>query len=77
MKQLTFTIEVHEAEEGEVGFWVSVPALPGCFSQGATYEAAVENAREAVQCHVEAMVERGEAIPEESSEPSMIGGQAE
>ena len=66
-------IEVHPGEEGETGFWVSVPTLPGCFSQGESYEEAIENAREAIQCYLEAAVKRGEKIPEESNHPAVIG----
>ena len=29
---MQYSVVVHEAEEG--GFWVDVPALPGCYSQG-------------------------------------------
>ncbi len=81
-KQLTFTIEVHgpeEKEEGErgedTGYWVSVPALPGCFTQGATYDEAVANAHEAIQCYLEALLKRGEPIPQEQEHPSFIGVQ--
>ena len=40
-------IIVHEAEEG--GFWAEVPALPGCASQGDTYEELLHNVREAIE----------------------------
>ena len=37
-------------EPGEDGFVIaSVPALPGCHSQGATREEAIANAKEAIQ----------------------------
>lgn len=75
MKQLTYTIEIHPAEEGEKGFWVSVPALEGCFSQGETYEDAVANAHEAIACYLEALVKRGENLPEESRHPQFLGVQ--
>jgi len=38
---------VHEAEEG--GYWAEVPALPGCSTQGDTYEELMQNLREAVE----------------------------
>ena len=38
---------VHEAEEG--GFWAEVPALPGCVSQGATFEELLPNLYEAIE----------------------------
>lgn len=70
-----YTIEIHPAEEGEKGYWVSVPALPGCFSQGETYDEAVSHAQEAIECYLEALVKRGESIPEESSHPKVLGVQ--
>ena len=38
---------VHEAEEG--GFWAEVPALPGCATQGETFEELLKNLYEAVE----------------------------
>ncbi len=32
------TVLVHEAEDGETGFWAEVPELPGCVSQGETLD---------------------------------------
>ncbi len=37
---------VHEAEEG--GFWAEVPAIPGCATQGETFEELLKNLYEAV-----------------------------
>lgn len=36
-------------EETEEGYSVSVPGLPGCWSQGATEPEALENIRDAIQ----------------------------
>ena len=38
---------VHEAEEG--GFWAEVPAIPGCATQGETFEDLLKNLYEAVE----------------------------
>lgn len=38
---------IHPAEEG--GFWVEVPALKGCYSEGGTYEETLSNMREAAE----------------------------
>ena len=38
---------VHEAEEG--GFWAEVPAIPGCATQGETYEELLKNLQEAIE----------------------------
>ena len=38
---------VHEAEEG--GFWAEVPAIPGCATQGETFEELLTNLYEAIE----------------------------
>ncbi len=40
-------VVVHEAEEG--GYWAEVPALPGCATQGETFEELLQNIYEAVE----------------------------
>jgi len=38
---------VHKAEEG--GFWAEVPSIPGCATQGETFEELLQNLYEAVE----------------------------
>jgi predicted RNase H-like HicB family nuclease len=38
---------VHEAEEG--GYWAEVPSIPGCATQGETFEELLKNIYEAVE----------------------------
>ncbi|MGB5157134.1 type II toxin-antitoxin system HicB family antitoxin [Desulfobacterium sp. N47] len=38
---------IHEAEEG--GFWAEVPSIPGCATQGETFDELMENIYEAVE----------------------------
>lgn len=45
-------------------FGVVVPDLPGCFSAGDTLEAAMENAREAIELWLEVAIDDGKPIPE-------------
>lgn len=40
-------VVVHEAEEG--GYWAEVPAIPGCATEGDTWEELLQNLREAVE----------------------------
>ena len=40
-------VVVHEAEEG--GYWAEVPAIPGCATQGETFEELLHNLYEAVE----------------------------
>jgi len=40
-------VVVHEAEEG--GYWAEVPAIPGCSTQGETFQELLTNLYEAVE----------------------------
>lgn len=40
-------VVVHEAEEG--GFWAEVPSIPGCATQGESFEELLANLYEAVE----------------------------
>ena len=40
-------VVVHEAEEG--GYWAEVPAIPGCATQGDTYDELMRNVVEAIE----------------------------
>ena len=42
---LEYSVIIHEAEEG--GYWLEVPALEGCFTQGETLEELEENLKDA------------------------------
>ena len=53
-------------QSSEEGFAVSCPGLPGCWSQGATEQEALENIRDAIWEYLEAVTEliRGKDIRE-------------
>lgn len=59
-----YTIIIHPAEEG--GYWVEVLTLPGCFSQGKSIEEAMKNVKEAIELHIEGLMEEHESIPIEN-----------
>lgn len=40
-------VVVHTAEEG--GYWAEVPAIPGCATEGDTFEELLQNLYEAVE----------------------------
>ena len=44
-------------QQSDEGFSVSCPALPGCWSQGATEAEALENIRSAIEEYLDAVVE--------------------
>ncbi len=60
---MRYRIAVHRSEEG---FSVSVPGLPGCWSQGAIDVEAVENMKDAIREYLAVVEEqlRGEEIRE-------------
>jgi len=64
MKQLTLPIIV---ESDADGYFVSCPALQGCYSQGDTYEEAIENIKDAIRLHIEDRLASGEEVPEHLS----------
>jgi predicted RNase H-like HicB family nuclease len=57
MKNFRFAVVV---EKDEDGYFVFCPELQGCYSQGETYEEAIENITDAIRLHVEDRLELGE-----------------
>ena len=68
-KKLTHTIyqytAVFEPDEKGGGFTVTIPALPGCISEGDTFEKALQNIKEAASLYLEVMQSKKEEIPKE------------
>ncbi len=58
-----YTVVVEPAEEG--GYIASVPALPGCVTQGESLEEAMIMAKDAIEGYLEVLKDRGEDIPTE------------
>jgi predicted RNase H-like HicB family nuclease len=58
-----YRIAVHQSDEG---FSVSVPGLPGCWSQGATEAEAIENIKDAIREYLAVVDDqlRGEQVRE-------------
>lgn len=50
-------------ERDEEGYFVSCPVLQGCYSQGETYEEAVENIKDAIRLHLEDRLKDREDLP--------------
>jgi predicted RNase H-like HicB family nuclease len=64
-KEYSYTVILEEEADPEFRgyFNAAVPALPGCFSYGATKEEALSNIREAILCYLEDLRAHGEALP--------------
>ncbi|MBI4299003.1 MAG: type II toxin-antitoxin system HicB family antitoxin [Chloroflexi bacterium] len=61
MPDYKFTVVVERDEDGL--YVASVPLLQGCYTQGETYEEALENIKDAIRLHIEAHRALGEPIP--------------
>jgi len=59
-----YTIILDPDVEGH-GFTVTVPALPGCITEGETREEAIANAREAILLYLESLMADGEPLPDD------------
>lgn len=55
--------EVALAQEDDGTFSVTVPALPGCASQGETRVEALAMIREAIELYIESLVAHGDPVP--------------
>ena len=49
--------------DDESGYTVTVPALPGCVTEGDTIEEAISNAREAISVYLESLRSHGLPVP--------------
>jgi predicted RNase H-like HicB family nuclease len=61
---MRYTVVLEQEADG--GLVASVPALPGCVSQGDTRGMALTNIREAIALYVEDCREAGDPVPTEA-----------
>ena len=59
-------------EKGESGYGAHVPDLPGCIAAGETREEVLELIKDAIEFHIEGLVEAGEPVPPPSSVGELI-----
>lgn len=61
---LDYKIEIQKLSDDEGGgFLAIIPELPGCMSDGETYEKALANAKDAISCWIDTARELGREIP--------------
>lgn len=53
-------VVIHEAEEG--GYWAEVPAIPGCATQGNSFEELLHNIYEAVEACLSVDIENLDVV---------------
>ena len=61
----SLTVYFIPAPEG--GYAVEVPSLPGCLTQGDTFEQAESNIQEAIESYVASLVAHGDPVPAEDA----------
>ena len=66
MRKYTILLDP-DTEEG--GYTVTVPALPGCITQGKTVEQCIERAHEAIEGYIESLLADGQPVPKEIEHP--------
>ncbi len=71
MSNYQYTIILYPDPEAG-GYTVTVPALPGCVTQGETIEEAIAMAKDAIRLHVETLLAEGEPVPQEREHPQAI-----
>jgi len=60
MKNYRFSVVIEKDEDGYFAF---CPNLQGCYTQGDSYEEALENIKDAIRLHIEDRIKEGETIP--------------
>ncbi len=63
MQYFTFEIVI-EKEPDDEGYLAYSPTLPGCFSNGRSIEDTKRRMRQAIQQHLESLLEHGDVIPQ-------------
>ena len=58
---MKYRVTIEPDEDGV--FVAEVPALPGCITQGATRQEAIENIKEAIELYLESLESHGDPIP--------------
>ena len=61
---MRYTVVLEQESDG--GYVVSVPAMPGCVSQGDTRGEALTNIRDAIELYIEDCRVAGDPVPTEA-----------
>ena len=61
---MKYTVLIRAGNES--GYVATVPALPGCVSQGQTRRQVLRNAKEAIEAYIQSLLEDGIPVPMEA-----------
>ena len=68
---------IHKDSDSDSDYGVTVPDIPGCFSAGASMEEALQQAREAIECHFEGLLLDNEALPMPTQDYTQLAKKSE
>ena len=63
MREYNYTIILEREEDG--GYHAFCSTLPGCHTQGDTFDEAMENIKDAIKLYIESLKAHKDPIPEE------------
>jgi len=66
-----FTIIIERQPKGE--YLVTVPALPGCYTEGQTLEEAIQMASDVIRAYCASLLKHGEPVPVERVANQFVG----
>jgi predicted RNase H-like HicB family nuclease len=58
---MRYPIVIHKDKHSDFG--VTIPDIAGCYSAGSSYDEALQNSIEAIECHLEGLLLDSEALP--------------
>ena len=70
-----YPVVIHKDKDSDFG--VIVPDLPGCFSAGATVAEALQQTKEAIECHLEGLLLDDEALPMPTQDYTLLAEKSE
>jgi len=62
---MNYPVVLHKDRDSDYG--ATVPDLPGCFSAGKTVDEALAMAKEAIELHLEGLIDEGQPVPRPGS----------
>jgi antitoxin HicB len=71
MKEVSYTVRIEPAEEG--GYVAFFPTLPGCHTQGETFDEVIAMAKDALAGYLECLHAHGDPIPVERPSSRAVG----
>ena len=66
---MKYTVVIEKTRNNYAAY---VPDLPGCVATGSTREELLEQIREAIEFHIEGMIEDGEPVPEPQTTAAVV-----